>query len=158
VAGQEDRVTKACLVFHTTKKACNVFTREVAIKVGVDLPVAPGAVADEILDAMRLHWRRLSRQEAILAAANGRFIVAGLKSGDFKPRKDGKKTADGHVCVVVSGSQGGYPRVFSTNQDDNPSAYGKSCGDHPLNGFVFSHGDAPNVEYFSKPAGASGNW
>jgi hypothetical protein len=147
---QSHRVAVACVACEGHMKPCNVFTREVAYRVGVTLPGGYGD-ADEILTYLSMHWRRLSPQEAILAAGKGILVVAGLKSGDFSTKQD-----HGHVCVVIPGKHGHYPRVFSTNAASGP--YGKSRGDHPLSGFVFRHEDASKVQYFAPPSGATGSW
>jgi hypothetical protein len=144
------RVVAACAVCEGHMKPCNIFTREVAHCLGVALPGGYGD-ADEILTYLDMHWRRLSPEQAILAAGKGVFVVAGLRSSDFSSKQN-----SGHVCVVIPGKHRHYPRVFSTNAESGP--YGKSRGDHPLNGFVFKHEDASRVQYFALPTGATGEW
>jgi hypothetical protein len=149
------RVAMACSAW-AGPKPCNVFTRDVASHLGIILPGGRDVEADKIVEAMRHQWRRLTSRDAILAAGQGAFVVAGLPSYEFSPRSDGTKVKDGHVCVVIPGKYGHYPRVFSTNADTGP--FGKSSGDHPLSGHVFSHTDAAKVQYFTPPYGASGTW
>jgi hypothetical protein len=151
------RVATACGICKAAHKPCNIFTRQVAMQLGVWLPGGSDASADEIIRAMRHQWRQLTREQAILAAGKGVFIVAGLPSSEFTPRKNKPKVTHGHVCVVIPGKHGVFPRVFSTN-DDKRSPYGKSHGEHPLSGFVFTHADASKVQYFAPPLGASGDW
>ena len=123
-----------------------------------------------MIAALRVHWRRLSRHEAIINAGRGDFIIAALASPEFAPRPIMTRhqaefaahqrgfspaiagvaapiTESGHVCVVIPGAMGAYPRVFSSNAE--PGRYGKSRGDSPLAGHVFTHKDAEKVEYFS---------
>ncbi len=134
---------------------CNIYVRTVASRLGIVVPGGKDARADEMIEAMRVHWRTLSIHDAILAAEQGAFVVAGLPSYEHIPNKDGSKVNEGHVCVVVPGKLGNYPRVFSTNTDSGP--FGKSRGDQPLSGIVFKHADAVKVRYYV-PHGASGAW
>ena len=149
------RVAMACSAC-AGPKPCNVFTRDVASHLGIILPGGKDVEADKVIEAMRHRWRRLTSQQAILAAGQGVFVVAGLPSYEFSPRHDGKKVKSGHVCVVIAGQLGHYPRVFSTS--DGPGPYGRSQGDHPLNGYVFSPRDVAKVQYFTPSRGASGSW
>ena len=152
------RVAAVCGVHYGAQKPCNDFTREVAHSLGVRLPVPePRPTADSIVRAMSQHWRELSPHGAILAAGRGEFVVAGLESKNMKPKLNPKTRnleprTEGHVCVVIPGKIGAYPRVISTNADtakENPHGYGKSRGDHPLSGHVFNADDAKKVRYFA---------
>jgi hypothetical protein len=139
-------------------KPCNFFTRDVAHRLGIILPGGSASNADSIIQALEHQWRQITPHDAILFAGKGVFIIAGLKSTEFAPRKDGKTVTKGHVCVVIPGRLGSYPRVVSTNDDAGVNAYGKSRGEFPLSGHVFSHVDAQRVRYFVEPRGASGSW
>lgn len=155
MSDQAHRVAVACNQCYVPTKPCNLFTQDVARTLGVTFPVGK---ADTIINVLNNQWREITANEAILQAGKGVFIVAGLRSTEFSPRKDGNKVKDGHICVVIPGQHGAYPRVVSTNADPNPSAYGKSRGEHPLNGYVFSHADATKVHYYAHQGGASGSW
>lgn len=80
------------------KGSCNGFVNAVASELGVSLP----GTADEILDSITKSgsgWAKLSDGVAAkAAAAQGKLVVAGLRSGDFQ-----QTTAHGHVVVVVPG-------------------------------------------------------
>ena len=172
MADQAHRVAVACGMYYHSGKPCNQFVQDVARNLGIALPgSAAYGKADDIVAALRLHWAPLTRHEAILAAGKGAFIVAGLASTKFSWRPivnrrqaefagiqqqfsgpavagvDAPITESGHVCVVIPGAFSGYPNVFSSNAE--PGTYGKSCGDQPLAGHVFTHADATRVEYFS---------
>jgi hypothetical protein len=162
------QVSTTCGKRYVHGKPCNVFVQDVASSLNVKLPgVAATGVADDMIRALRIHWKRLSRHEAILAAETGCFIVAGLPSNAFGPRmaiknaeqahlshsRGGSMTAGtaglieehGHVCVVIPGNQGSYPRVFSSSASNE----GRSRGERHLAGQLFRHQDAPKVEYFT---------
>lgn len=170
MADEAHRVGTACSTCYQLGKPCNEFTRDVARNLNIQLlGAAAYGNADEMVAALRVHWKKLTRHEAILAAGKGAFIVAALPSVEFSQRPIVNRhqagvaaqrgfspatagvaapiTEHGHVCVVIPGSQGGYPRVFSSCEGSEP--YGKSRGDQPLAGFVFLHKDAERVEYFS---------
>ena len=145
-------VVQACKRFYSHHKDCNKFVKEVASELREKLPGGVDADADGIMTEMDTHWRELSPERAILAAGQGVFVVAGLRKKDFKTPH-----TNGHVCVVIPGRQGAFPRVYSTSADDKVE-YGRSQGDKHLSGFVFAPDDAKNVRYFAPPAGGSGTW
>ena len=157
MANSADQIESACKLCYGAGGIvpCNFFTQGVARMLGI---AVPGGNADEMVLALSRQWRRAQdKAEVISLATGGGFIIAGLESSAFVPRP-GHTVTHGHVCVVVQGEMGGYPHVFSTNDDKKPGAYGKSRGDHPLSGFVFAAQDAARVRYFVHAAGASGSW
>lgn len=143
-------VSSACAAYYSPKKACNFFVRDVAKKVGITLP-SPG-VADDLISAATIKWRELTAAEAIQAAGQGVFVIAGIKSKDFS-----KPEPVGHVGVVLPGRIGVFPRVAATNTLD--THWGKSKGDVPLTQ-IFPAEDvrAGKVRYFAPPFGSSGSW
>ena len=151
MATRSEHIRVVCSSCYGPKKHCNIFTKEVARNLGVYLPGGTGTDANALMDALRGQWRQISATEATFLSENGEFILCGLKSDEFVPRKDGRKTVHGHVCVVVTGQIGGFPNVFSTNESNAGHWDGKSKGDKPLSGWVFSHADAKNVRFYAPP-------
>jgi hypothetical protein len=149
LGSRADHIRHVCAASYESKKHCNVYLKEVAKKLGVYLPGEVASDADALLDAFDKQWKNITAAEAAKFADFGVFVVCGLKHDKFVPRKDGP-TKHGHVCVVVAGKMGGFPKVFSTNEKDE-GAYGKSRGDKPLSGWVFSVADANNVLFYKTP-------
>jgi len=145
-------VAQACAESYSDNKDCNKFVKDFAAKVGVKLPGGIDLDADGIIAGMETHWRNLSQEQAISAAGRGVFVVAGLKKKDIKTPH-----TNGHVCVVIPGRHGAFPRVYSTSADKTVK-FGRSQGDTHLSGFVFRSEDAKNVQYFGPTTGSSGSW
>jgi hypothetical protein len=93
-------------VWPQDKGDCSAFARHVAKRLEVKL----SGSADEIVDTIRSHWRRLPDGAAAKAAADaGEFIVAGLKGAEQH-----EPSAHGHIVVVVKGelAHGRYPTAY----------------------------------------------
>jgi hypothetical protein len=105
-------------------------------------PAAGRLVTNNGLASTKVSWRPVvNRRQAEFAGNQKQF------SGPAVAGVDAPLTESGDVCVVIPGAFSGYPRVFSSNAE--PGIYGKSFGDRPLTGHVFTHADATRVEYFS---------
>jgi hypothetical protein len=102
-------------VWPNKKDACNFFAIEVAKQLNITLTGKADAIVDQIAGA---GWTRIANGPAARdAAMQGKFVVAGIKSGDFTEPRD-----EGHVAIVVSGdlNPGGWaPAGYwgSTNPD-----------------------------------------
>ena len=78
------------------KDACNFFAIEVASQLHITLT----GTADQIVDQIKgSGWTSIANGPAARSAAmQGKFVIAGIKSGDFTEPRD-----EGHVAVVVAG-------------------------------------------------------
>jgi hypothetical protein len=91
----QDIVAACKREFPAFKGDCSGFARAVAARVNVPLT----GLANDIVDHIRHHWRRLPDGAAAKAAADsGEFVIAGLR-GDEQTRR----SANGHVVIVVAG-------------------------------------------------------
>lgn len=132
----------ARLHFEAYANNCSGFVRAVAGTLGVGAGMSGNA--DSQIDHMRSSWQTLSREEAIERAAQGAFVVAGLRSDEHaSPR------THGHVAVVVPGElyRGTYPRVWSGSLG---GIAGRSEGDRSV-GQIWRVDDRDRVQYFTPP-------
>ncbi len=82
-------------VWPKDKSDCSAFARDVAR----DLNVALTGNANDIVDYVRKHWRRLHDGVAAKKAADdGAFVIAGLKGSE-----QAEPSVHGHVAVIVAG-------------------------------------------------------
>jgi len=133
------RVVQACKdVYPTQKETCNFFVRDVYLKLtGVTLT----GNADTLVDTFsgeKSGWKKTTAADSVGQVNIGKFVVAGLKSGEHK------NAAHGHVAVVVQGTlyRGKYPVVWCGGSERGRSEGTKSVGE------VWAPGDRDNVKYF----------
>ena len=117
---------------------CSGFVRAVAADLGI--AIDPNANADGITDTLRAGppWAVLADGlSAADAAADGKFVVAGLR-GDEQAKPD----EHGHVVVVVAGPLA---------HDKYPTAWWGSLGGHPGQGqtlnWAWNTQDRDNITY-----------
>jgi len=143
-----NKIESACKTCYSYSKPCNYFVRDVAIAAGIQLPSYGSA--DDLIRTVASQWRNLSAQEAVTAACNGVFVIAGMTSTELHE-------SHGHVAIVLSGQLNGFPRVAATNEGTRRS--GKSDGSTPLTRvFPAALVRAGRVRFFGKPAGSTGSW
>jgi hypothetical protein len=103
------------------KSACNFYLIEVADNLGISL----SGTADQIIDQIRNSgsWSKLDNGPAARdAAAQGKFVIAGVKSDAYSPPR-----TEGHVAIVTAGSMnpGGWaPAGYWGSTDPNIAALG----------------------------------
>ncbi|MET4233279.1 hypothetical protein ABIA85_006572 [Bradyrhizobium sp. LA6.10] len=117
------KVIDTCKAVWLDKKdACNYFAIEVARQLSVTL----SGTADQIVDEIKgTGWTSIENGPAARdAATQGKFVIAGIKSGDFtEPRHEG------HVAVVVAGAMnpaGWAPAGYWGSTDSNVASKGGS--------------------------------
>lgn len=121
------------------KNNCSGFVKAVAVKLGVSLPHT--ANADGIVDDLEKNWTKLaSGLDAADKAAEGKFVIAALKSGDHKPARN-----NGHVAIVVSGAlyRTKYPFCWGGSIGGAQSAGTKSTGE------IWNRVDRDSVGYYA---------
>ena len=76
---------------------CSGFVKAVAK--GLGIPLSETANADGLMDEISTKWTAIaSGKEAAHQAEVGKFVLAGLKSGNHNPVRN-----NGHVCIVIAG-------------------------------------------------------
>lgn len=117
---------------------CSGFLRAVAADLGYPL----SGNANTLVDYFDRSWTTLTRAEAIAAARQGVFVVAGLKGSDHNPPRN-----HGHVVVVVDGPlyHNKYPLVWGGSIGSAQSPGTKSVGE------VWNRTDRDAVRYYRPP-------
>lgn len=134
----------------SNQKDCNLYVKAVANLIG-DSTFGAGHNADTMIDDMANSsaWAALGA-DGVRAKADadaGRFVIAGLKSGDHKPPRK-----HGHVAVVITGqlAQKKYPLACWGSLSDPPGPALKET----IN-FAWNASDRDNILYFSTELTAS---
>jgi hypothetical protein len=137
--------------FEKHKYNCSGFVRETAAALGFKIE---GAQADNQLDFMEAHWIRLKNGiQAAEVASQGFFVVAGVKSTEYKPRRN-----HGHVVVIKPLSPDQLPvKKSSLYHGVYPRAWGgdigrryASQGDKSV-GEIFNVAVRDKVKYYTPP-------
>jgi hypothetical protein len=142
----DDPVRDACEdCFDDHEDDCSGFLRAVAEELGI----AVAGLANEIVDTIRAGgpWTPLADGTAAeAAAANGKFVIAGLRGAEQTQPDE-----HGHVVVIVAGGP--------LAQDRFPFAYwGRLGGGGERNqtiNFAWRHPDCDNVTYAAHEIPAS---
>jgi hypothetical protein len=123
---------------------CNAFVKAVDSDLGFN-DFSAGDNADAIVTKLQTssQWSQVADGVAAKAAADGGgFVIGGMRSTDFNPRR-----ANGHVVVVVAGplAQGKYPTAYWGSLGGPPSGPVGST----IN-FSFAAPDRDRVLYFQR--------
>ena len=123
---------------------CNYFVDNVARELGYKSFV--GRTANDIVDYLDVSWPEVSGKEAAVFASWGHFLIAGLRSWEYK--RPQHTNGHGHVAVVISGPLylGKYPMVYC----GGARMAGRSNGTKS-SGEVWKKEDRDQVHYYKAP-------
>jgi hypothetical protein len=142
----QDKIKKVCdkmFAIPANQATCNKFVIDVASVLGYKSLI--GRTANDIVDYLNVSWPEVSGKEAAVFASWGHFLIAGLRSWEYKRPQD--TDGHGHVAIVVPGDLylGKYPKVYCGG-----SVRGQSTGDKS-SGQVWKKEDRDQVHYYKAP-------